>query len=199
MLVNILVGMSNLYAYSVIRHLYYTECYLGASIFVCSMSFSLLFHLIETKEVSHSIPQLFESQTARITLSGMFGEQPIYGKQLLLADRVFAAASILYSCYVLFRRKDMKKTTQVRWKLLLLQFFGGLMCLLYSDVFAQDPILFTIAHSLWHVCAYDTAYKICCPHSAFWRSVCSKENNTHVPDKDNMPRPLQANLCLKLE
>lgn len=175
MLANVIVAASNLYAYFVIRVLFLSECYWGACIFFCSMSSSCLFHLVETKEISHHLPKLFGSHATRISLGGTFGEHLYFGELLLRADRIFAVASIIYLCYFLLFccRNFPISTVQLKWAGLFLQAVGGMGCLLYSDVIAQDHTLFTITHCLWHICAYDTAYKICCTHSTLSKQMLS--------------------------
>jgi hypothetical protein len=169
MIANVIVAASNLYACFVISTLYCSGSYWGAFIFFCSMVSSCIFHLIETDEVVRSLPRLFESQRARVALSGAFGEPFFGGEILLLMDRVFAMGCVVYVCHSSYRRMVHDKL-RIEWERMMFQLSGGVIFLLCSDLLSQTVRTYAVIHSLWHICAYDIAYNLCHITNPSWWS-----------------------------
>ena len=159
MLANMVIAVSNLYACRVILTLMRSRSWWGACIFLGSMTFSFLFHLFETNEVSSNISLLFGRTVYRVEMIGFLGQQSLYGEMLLMGDRVFAVMSVLHLCFTIYYRTS-SGMTQFKWNDFAIRAVMGLLCLLYSDIFARNINEYVILHCVWHICAYDLALRI---------------------------------------
>ena len=158
---NVVCASSNLMALRVISHLYDTGRIWSFYVFVGSMVSSILFHLIETDEVSVSSP------VDRAILSGIFNEKVEYGAILLLFDRIFAILAAVST--LLYTREtnqlrlsfgSIKETAPIlNWSKVIMYSLIALAVTIYSEL-CQSEWLYVVSHSIWHILAFHIAYSV---------------------------------------
>ena len=148
----------------------YSDDICRALLFLSSGSASFAFHLFETDEVYLNTPHILPFH--RVSLPGIFGRKFDYGRELLLMDRLFAAA--LFG-YVMIQCISIVDTHDLNKKHAIILLATGTVSLLYSDLFTESVLFYTIVHSIWHIIAFSLAAMLCNEKSHLWTPKQTKK------------------------